>query len=163
MRILVSSVIRSVCRATSYKTYVLIDVLYTVLSALPVVSHVVQLFLEPYAVFQVLAFSEAFPLSLSCSSIFKMQIYFTECTRVLRMRVLRMRYTTGQLMTYKQTYIQTQLAFTSPVRGSPNYIDGLYDHTNCGADIMGQMSPLQHQTTCSYYSFITHAYIKAAK
>ena len=40
----------------------LIDVLYTVLSALPVVSHV-QLFLEPYAVSQVLAFSEAFPLS----------------------------------------------------------------------------------------------------
>ena len=35
----------------------------TVLSALPVVSHVVQLFLEPYAVSQVLAFSEAFPLS----------------------------------------------------------------------------------------------------
>ena len=45
----------SCCRATSYKTYVLIDVLYTVLSALPVVSHVVQLFLEPYAVSQVLA------------------------------------------------------------------------------------------------------------
>ena len=34
----------------------LIDVLYTVLSALPVVSHVVQLFLEPYGVSQVLAF-----------------------------------------------------------------------------------------------------------
>ena len=148
MRILVSSVIRSVCRATSYKTYVLIDVLYTVLSALPVVSHVVQLFLEPYAVFQVLAFSEAFPLSLSCSSIFKMQIYFTECTRVLRMC-----YTTGRLMTYKQTYIQTQLAFTSPVRGLPNYIDGLYDHTNCGADIMGQMSPLQQN-----YMFILQFY-----
>ena len=41
----------------------LIDVLYTVLSALPVVSHVVQLFLEPYAVSQVLAFSEAFSVS----------------------------------------------------------------------------------------------------
>ena len=41
----------------------LIDVLYTVLSALSVVSHVVQLFLEPYAVSQVLAFFEAFPLS----------------------------------------------------------------------------------------------------
>ena len=50
---------------------------------------------------------------LSFSSIFKMQIYFTECTRVLRMR-----YTIGWLMTHKQTYRQTQLAFTSPVRGS---------------------------------------------
>ena len=33
--------------------------LYTVLSALPVVSHIVQLFLEPYAVCQVLAFFKA--------------------------------------------------------------------------------------------------------
>ena len=51
------------CRATSYKTYVLINVLYTVLSALPVVSHVVPLFLEPCVVSQVLTFFEAFPLS----------------------------------------------------------------------------------------------------
>jgi len=41
----------------------LIDVLYTVLSTSPVVFHVVQLFLEPYAVPQVLAAFEAFPLS----------------------------------------------------------------------------------------------------
>ena len=30
-----------------------------------------------------------------------------------------------------------------------NLIEGLYHHTNCGA-VMGQRSPLQHQTTCSY-------------
>ena len=64
--------IQCTCRATSYKTYVLIDVLYTVVSTLPVVSHVVQVLLEPYAVSQVLTFFEAFPLSwLFCSSILR--------------------------------------------------------------------------------------------
>jgi len=41
----------------------LVDVLYTVLSTLPVISHVAQLFLEPYAVSQVPTFFKAIPLS----------------------------------------------------------------------------------------------------
>ena len=38
-----------------------------------------------------------------------------------------------------------------------NYIDGLYDHTNCGAD---SYNGTNESTTCSYYSFITHATLR---
>ena len=64
----------------------LFDVLYTVLSTLPVISHVAQLFLEPYAVSQVLAFFEAFPLSpdYSVHPFLNVDLLLiTECTRVL--------------------------------------------------------------------------------
>ena len=127
------------CRATSYKTYVLIDVLYTVLSALPVVSHIVQLFLEPCVVSQVLAFFEAFPLSpgypvhpfLRCrSTLPNVHEYYYTMTCLLKRNKLHYCLTNmclasfcacanvcGRLMTCKQTYIQTQLAFTSPIRG----------------------------------------------
>ena len=112
----------------------------TLLSALPVVSHVVQLFLEPYAVSQVLTFFEAFPLSPGCSvhpflrcrsTLLNVHKYYYTMTCLLKRNRLHYCLTNmclasfctctnvcGRLMMYKQTYIQTQLAFTSPIRGS---------------------------------------------
>ena len=99
--------------------------LYTVLSALPVVSHV-PLFLKPYAVSQVLAFFEAFPLSpgysvhpfLRCrSTLPNVHEYYYTMTCLLKRNKLHYCLTNmclasfcacanvcGRLMTYKHTY-----------------------------------------------------------
>ena len=116
--------------------YVLIDVPYTV-------SHF-QLFLEPYAVSQVLAFSEVFPLSpgypvppsLRCRSILLNlhKCFYTMTCLLKTLNKLNYCLTnmclasfcacairTGQLMTYKHTYTvgihlaNTRLAVLAPI------------------------------------------------